>query len=54
MNTLRLALPVIDYRRRMPAPLIGGQLQLQANSIAISRNSGQDTQRAFRFPDEGA
>ena len=42
-----LSLPVIDYRRRMPAPLIGGQLQLQANSIAISRNSGQDTQRAF-------
>lgn len=42
-----LALPVIDYRWRLPARIIGGHVQLQANSLAITRNSGQDTQRAF-------
>ncbi len=42
-----IALPVIDYRLRMKDPLLGGVLQLQANSLAITRTSGQDTQRAF-------
>jgi LPS-assembly protein len=42
-----IALPVIDYRRRIADPLLGGQLQLQANSLAITRTQGQDTQRAF-------
>lgn len=42
-----VALPVIDYRRRLPAPLIGGQVQVQANTLAITRDSGQNTQRAF-------
>src|SRR3990170_1496988 len=28
-------------------PLLGGQIELQANSLAITRTSGQDTQRAF-------
>jgi LPS-assembly protein len=40
-----VALPVIDYRHRFG--LAGGKLELQANSMAIARTSGQDTQRAF-------
>jgi len=42
-----VALPVIDYRRRVDDPLLGGQVELQLNSLAITRTSGQDTQRAF-------
>lgn len=42
-----LALPVIDYRKRLADPLLGGQLELQANSLATTRTEGQDTQRAF-------
>ena len=42
-----IALPEIDYRLRMNAPVVGGTLQLQANSLAIARTEGQDTQRAF-------
>lgn len=42
-----LALPLVDYRYRMDDPLLGGKMELQANSLAISRSSGQDTQRAF-------
>ena len=41
-----IALPEIDYRRRFEN-LLGGVLQLQANSLAITRTEGQDTQRAF-------
>jgi LPS-assembly protein len=42
-----IALPEIDYRLRMDAPVVGGSFQLQANSLAIARTAGQDTQRAF-------
>lgn len=42
-----IALPVIDYRHRIDDPLLGGQIELQANSLAITRTEGQDTQRAF-------
>ncbi len=42
-----IALPVIDYRLRMKDPLLGGVAQFQANSLAITRTHGQDTQRAF-------
>nr|WP_311267062.1 LPS assembly protein LptD [Sphingobium sp. WCS2017Hpa-17] len=42
-----IALPLIDYRRRIADPLLGGVLQLQANTLAITRTHGQDTQRAF-------
>jgi LPS-assembly protein len=42
-----LALPLIDYRRRLTDPLVGGRLELQLNSLAIVRSNGQDTQRAF-------
>jgi len=41
------AIPVIDYRLRLTDPVLGGRVQLQANSMAITRSSGQDTQRAF-------
>ena len=42
-----IALPAIDYRLRMTDPLVGGIVQLQANSLALLRTGGQDTQRAF-------
>jgi len=42
-----IALPVLDYRRRIDDPFLGGKLELQANSLAITRTDGQDTQRAF-------
>ncbi|MXP42680.1 LPS assembly protein LptD [Altererythrobacter soli] len=42
-----IALPVIDYRRRLADPLLGGRIELQLNSLAITRTQGQDTQRAF-------
>ena len=42
-----IALPILDYRRRMADPLLGGRLEFQVNSLAVSRTSGQDTQRAF-------
>ncbi|OBX20907.1 organic solvent tolerance protein [Erythrobacter sp. QSSC1-22B] len=42
-----LALPAIDYRKRLDDPLLGGKVELQANSLAILRRDGQDTQRAF-------
>lgn len=42
-----IALPVIDWRLRTTDPLFGGTVQFQANSLAISRTDGQDTQRAF-------
>ncbi|MGH6786289.1 MAG: LPS-assembly protein LptD [Novosphingobium sp.] len=42
-----IALPVVDYRRRLAEPWLGGKIELQANSLAIVRTSGQDTQRAF-------
>lgn len=42
-----IALPVIDYRLRLADPILGGKVQVQANSLAITRTDGQDTQRAF-------
>lgn len=42
-----IALPEIDYRRRLTDPWLGGTLELQANSLALTRTAGQDTQRAF-------
>jgi LPS-assembly protein len=40
------ALPAIDARFRLD-DIAGGHLQLQANSLAIERIEGQNTQRAF-------
>jgi LPS-assembly protein len=42
-----IALPIIDYRQRLADPLLGGQIELQLNTLAIARTAGQDTQRAF-------
>jgi LPS-assembly protein len=41
-----IALPAIDARFRFD-DVAGGHLELQANSLAITRIEGQDTQRAF-------
>lgn len=46
-NAQPIALPQIDYRRRIGIGSAGGVLQLQLNSLAITRIEGQDTQRAF-------
>ena len=42
-----IALPAIDARFKLDPPVLGGKIQLQANSLAIMRIDGQDTQRAF-------
>jgi LPS-assembly protein len=42
-----VALPAIDYRQKLAHPVLGGDLQFQANSVALLRDDGQDTQRAF-------
>ena len=42
-----IALPALDARLRLVDPLLGGRIELQANSLAILRIDGQDTQRAF-------
>ncbi len=42
-----IALPEIDYRRRFTDPLLGGRVELEGNTLALSRSEGQDTQRAF-------
>ncbi len=42
-----IALPAIDARFLLDNRVFGGQVELQANSLAILRIDGQDTQRAF-------
>jgi LPS-assembly protein len=42
-----LALPAIDFRQRLANRVLGGEVQFHANSLALLRNDGQDTQRAF-------
>jgi LPS-assembly protein len=42
-----IALPAIDARWRIEDPWLGGRVELQANSLAILRTEGQDSQRAF-------
>jgi LPS-assembly protein len=42
-----LALPAIDYRQKIGDTVLGGNLMVQANTLALLRNDGQDTQRAF-------
>lgn len=46
-RTIPIALPAIDARLRLRNPVLGGRVELQANSLAITRLEGQDTQRAF-------
>jgi LPS-assembly protein len=42
-----IALPAIDARWRVADPYLGGRIELQANSLAVLRTEGQDSQRAF-------
>ena len=42
-----VALPAIDARLRLDDPVWNGKIEVQANSLAILRTGGQDTQRAF-------
>ena len=42
-----IALPAIDARLRLGDDILGGKVELQANSLSIIRIEGQDTQRAF-------
>ena len=42
-----VALPVMDYRRRLTDPIVGGTVEFQANTLSLTRRDGQDTQRAF-------
>lgn len=42
-----IALPLIDFRQRINDPMLGGQFELQLNTLALTRTNGQDTQRAF-------
>ncbi len=42
-----IALPAIDARVRLADPVLGGKVEVEANSLAIIRIDGQDTQRAF-------
>jgi LPS-assembly protein len=42
-----IALPAIDARFLLDDRIVGGKVELQANSLAILRIDGQDTQRAF-------
>ena len=46
-KTVPVALPVLDYRFRVDDPLLGGQAEIQVNSLAVIRKLGQETERAF-------
>jgi LPS-assembly protein len=46
-KTIPFALPAFDARVRLGDPLLGGKVELEANSLAIIRIEGQDSQRAF-------
>lgn len=42
-----MALPAVDYRKRLDSPVLGGTLQFQGNTLALWRPSGQDSRRGF-------
>ncbi|MCL6730577.1 LPS-assembly protein LptD [Sphingomonas hankyongi] len=46
-DRIPFALPAIDAHFRLPNPVAGGRVEIQANSLSILRIDGQDTQRAF-------
>jgi LPS-assembly protein len=46
-ESIPIALPALDARFRLGDPVMGGKIELQANSLSIVRIEGQDTQRAF-------
>ncbi|MEO1729952.1 MAG: LPS assembly protein LptD [Pseudomonadota bacterium] len=42
-----VAIPALDYRYNLEDPILGGNTQLQVNTLSLVRDDGQDTQRAF-------
>ncbi|MEM9309830.1 MAG: LPS assembly protein LptD [Pseudomonadota bacterium] len=42
-----VAIPAFDYRYNLEDPVLSGNVQLQANTLSLVREDGQDTQRAF-------
>ena len=42
-----IALPAIDYRRRFDSPVLGGTVDVQANTLALFRPDGRDVQRGI-------
>ncbi|MBX7540127.1 LPS-assembly protein LptD [Qipengyuania sphaerica] len=46
-KTVPVALPLVDFRYRLEPPVLGGKIDLQANSLAVVRKLGQETERAF-------
>ncbi|WP_370515061.1 LPS-assembly protein LptD [Erythrobacter sp. THAF29] len=42
-----IAVPALDYRRLIDEPVLGGEIELQLNTLSLVRTEGQDTQRAF-------
>ena len=46
-GTNPVALPSVDYKWRPSDPVLGGQVTVRANSLALTRTDGQDVQRAL-------
>jgi LPS-assembly protein len=46
-SRIPVALPAVDARVRLTEGVFGGRIELQANSLAVFRREGQDSQRAF-------
>jgi LPS-assembly protein len=46
-SRIPVALPAVDARLRLTEGVFGGRIELQANSLAVFRRDGQDSQRAF-------
>ncbi|MFC3713708.1 LPS-assembly protein LptD [Sphingoaurantiacus capsulatus] len=42
-----IALPLVDFQWRPELDALGGRLEVRANTLAITRTDGQDTQRAL-------
>jgi len=42
-----IALPLVDFQWRPEIDTLGGRLEVRANTLAITRTDGQDTQRAL-------
>src|SRR3546814_7344612 len=42
-----IAVAIIEFRQRLDEPWLGGQFELQLNTVASGRNTGKETQRAF-------
>jgi LPS-assembly protein len=42
-----IVLPLVDFQWRPVTDPLGGRLELRANTLAVSRTDGQDTQRAL-------